>query len=394
MKNPILTIFEQMADKRRRHLREYPLIEILFLVFCAVSSKQFTWEEIATFGKLRLDWLRKFLPYENGIPSHDTINRTLSLLSNEALEKCLLDWKNMEITTPAGTVINIDGKKIRRSVTSKQQQTKKAEGGKQAVQMLHAWSASLSVCLAQKQIADKHNEISDLPLLLDMLDIEGCIITADSMNCQRGTVSYIAEKKGHYVLGVKDNQPSLAASIRQAFETAEAEKQKMDTVSIIEKSHGRAETRICEVLPAAALLGGYDIDLWQNLTSIIRTKSIRKAPYKAETIEYRYHISSLPNDAKNLYSIIRGHWSVENQLHWVLDVCMGEDDSRKRQKNAAAVFSCIRKMVINILNSYDFSMDGFKAKLPITQKMTICLLSDEIRAKCFGVAPISKPDSA
>jgi predicted transposase YbfD/YdcC len=277
----------------------------------------------------------------------------------------------------------VDGKRLRRSVTAKQQQTKKVEGGKQAVQMFHAWSASLRLCLAQKQIQSKNNEISELPNLLDLLEISGCIITADSMNCQRATAEYIIDNEANYVLAVKDNQPSLVAAIKEVFQTAEQEQPQIESVKTVEKSHGRQETRICEVLPASVIAHKIDLSLWSGISCIVRTTSIRKAPYKSETQDYRYHISSLPINAIKLYEIIRGHWAIENQLHWVLDVCMGEDTSHKQQNNAAANISCIRKMIMNVLNSFDFSTLGFKQKLSLNRKRRIAALYEHVLDACI-----------
>lgn len=387
----LINLFMQIEDPRRSHLREYPLVEILFLVFSGVSSGYFTWEEIALYGEMKKSWLRKYLPYENGIPSHDTINRTLSLLSTKSLEKCLVDWREMQISMPNGTVINVDGKKLRRSVTSRQQQTKKAEGGKQAAQILHAWSSSLSVCLAQKQIESKHNEITDLPKLLDMLEIANCVITTDCMNCQRGTVEYIIDRGADYVLGVKGNQPTLLTEVEKAFEREQIPVE--NRVTVEEKSHGREEKRICEVLPESCIAKYIDINLWKGIKSIIRTKSTRKEPYKEPKEEYRYHISSLDVDVNRLYEIIRGHWAVENQLHWILDVCMNEDASRKRAENAAVNFSCIRKMVINSLNTLDFNALGLKKKMSLPNKMAACALSDDIREACLGLGNLPLQNS-
>jgi predicted transposase YbfD/YdcC len=349
----------------------------LFLNISAVLSGFEEWEEIADFGEEKLDWLRKYLPYANGIPSHDTINRVTSLIDYRSFEKCFINWATMDIKLPQGTVISLDGKKLRGSATKKEQQTAHAQGGKSSIHLVHAWCHELQLCLAQYKTDTKSNEITAIPEILDFLEISGCIITIDAMGCQKTIAEQIIDKEADYIFGLKDNQEALSLAVFTAFDEhgKYAEGSKSAQAG---KNHGREESRTCRVLPAEMLPNWAQTEDWKGLKSVIEIQAQRTilASGVIEN-ETRYYISSLVVNASAFNVLIRSHWNIENQLHWSLDVIFGEDQSRKRIRNVAQNFAMIRKMALNLLKSQP-------EKISVNRKRNRCALSDQYREKTLG----------
>lgn len=336
------------------------------------------WDEIVDFGEEKMDWLRKYLPYETGIPSHDTVNRVISLIDHRVFEECFVNWATMDIELPQGTVISIDGKKLRGSATKKEQQTPHAQGGKSALHIVHAWCHELQLCLAQYQTDTKSNEITAIPVILDFLEISGCIITLDAMGCQKKIAEKIVGKRADYIMGLKDNQEALCLAAFTAFgehdEQANTDKELWEV-----KNHGRKESRLCRVLPAEMLPEWAQAPDWEGLKSVIEIQSQRIIlSTGVEENETRYYISSLAVDSQAFNRLIRAHWNVENQLHWSLDVVFGEDQSRKRIRNAAQNFSTIRKIALNLLKAQS-------EKISVNRKRNKCALSDQYREKTLGI---------
>lgn len=205
----LIASFETLCDPRSAQRVRYPLMEIIFLTVTAVISGAREWEEIVDFGLEKLDWLRRYLNFENGIPSHDTVNRTIGLIDYRAFEKCFLNWTNMSISLPQGVLTNLDGKKLRSSATKLEQQTPHAKGGKSAVHIVEAWCGEFQMCLAQYKVANKSNEIKAIPVILDWLEVEGCIISIDAIGYQYTIAEKIFEKKADYILALKENQENL-----------------------------------------------------------------------------------------------------------------------------------------------------------------------------------------
>lgn len=375
--NGLIRSFGSVEDPRIDRSKIYPLIEILFLTTSAVLSGFEEWDEIVDFGEEKIAWLRKYLPYEQGIPSHDTVNRVISLIDNRAFEECFINWATMDIELSEGTVISIDGKKLRGSATKKEQQTAHAQGGKSAFHIVHAWCHELQLCLAQYQTDAKSNEITAIPVILDFLEISGCIITLDSMGCQKKIAQKIIQKEAHYIMGLKDNQEALSLAVFTAF--AENDEQADRNKALQEEqNHGRKESRLCRVLPADLLPEWGQSSDWKGLKSIIEIQSHRKIMASgAVENETRYYISSLDVDAQAFNQLVRSHWTIENQLHWTLDVIFGEDQSRKRIRNAAQNFSTIRKITLNLLKAQS-------EKISVNRKRNKCALSDQYREKTLG----------
>ena len=382
----LVTVFEGVPDFRIDRHKKYTLGEILFLTLSAVISGFTEWEEIADFGEEKLGWLRGFYLYENGTPSHDTINRVVSLLDYRAFEEHFIRWATQDIKLPDGTVINVDGKKLRGSATKKEQQTPHSEGGKGAVHLVQAWCNELQLCLGQYKTEDKSNEITAIPALLEWLDVRGCIITIDAMGCQKVIAQQIIKQEADYVLGLKNNHSKLLEDVKGLFEQAgiitEQELQlEMEPEHLQEQTsrgHGRLEKRVCRILPAYLLGEEFQLE-WAGLQSIVEITAHRYVMASGQfSLERRYYISSLNSGATEFNQIVRSHWAIENNLHWSLDVQFKEDQSRKRAHNAAANFAIILRFALSLLKKYP-------EKISIHRKQNKSAMSDKYREQIMGI---------
>jgi len=378
--NLLVGAFESLEDPRSAQRVKYPLIEILFLTVTAVISGAREWEEIVDFGQEKLDWLRRYLEYKDGIPAHDTVNRVIGLIDHRAFEKSFLGWAAMSIIIPGGVVINLDGKKLRSSATKVEQQTPHAKGGKSAVHIVEAWCGAFQMCLAQYRVADKSNEIKAIPVILDWLEIESCIITIDAMGCQRTIAEKIRSKKADYILALKANQEGLYLGVAEAFDTPGLEIPEAHYNEQSGKGHGRIEKRVCRVLPLQKLPEWTLAEEWTDLNHAVEIQAERTVTATGETsTEKRYYISSLNCNAEQFNQLIRGHWAIENQLHWSMDVHFGEDASRKRTRNAAENFALIGRIGLNLLK-------GYPEKISVGRKINKCAISDSYREKVIEKA--------
>lgn len=381
----LIVAFDGVPDFRIERHKKYALGEILFLTLSAVVSGFTEWEEIADFGIEKLDWLRGFYKYENGTPSHDTINRVISHLDNRAFEERFIGWATQDIKLPDGTIINVDGKKLRGSATKKEQQTPHSEGGKSAVHLVQAWCNELQLCLGQYRTEDKSNEITAIPALLEWLDLRGCIITIDAMGCQKSIAQQLITQQADYVLGLKSNQKKLSQAVIGLFDqagTINEQELKLETgPEHIEeqtgRGHGRLERRVCRVLPAH-LLGERLHTEWPGLQSIVEITAKRYVIATGQfSMERRYYISSLKSGAAEFNQVVRSHWAIENNLHWSLDVQFKEDQSRKRAHNAAANFGIILRFALNMLKNHP-------EKISIKRKRNKSAMSDKYREEVMG----------
>lgn len=365
--------FEGLEDARGGPSIQYPLIEIIFLTVCSVLSGFSDWDEIVDFGKEKLGWLRQYLPYKNGIASHDTLNRVMGMIDARAFERCFVDWARMRIELPKGVVINLDGKRLRSSATKQEQQTAHKNGGKSAVHLVEAWCGAFQMCLAQYQTADKSNEITAIPVILDWLELKGSVVTIDAMGCQRSIASKIVDKEADYILALKENQEGLFLAVAEAFDFVAIDEGSPDFFERAERGHGRIEKRTCRVLSVDKVPWWGDATEWKGLRSVIEINSERTilASNQRQT-EKRYYISSLQSGAADLCQKIREHWQIENQLHWTMDVVLGEDESRKRSRNSAQNFGLVRRIALNILKNHP-------EKISVNRKMNKCAMSDAYR---------------
>lgn len=336
--------FEALDDPRQRAKVLYPLDEVLLLCLLGVLAGCESWVEIARFGEKKLDLLRRFRPFRAGTPSHDQLGDIFAVLDAQQFQRCFIAWVS-SLTGLAADIVAIDGKTLRRSYQ---------EGGAKApIHMISAWSARQSLVLGQAKVADKSNEIVAIPELLDLLTIKGATVTIDAMGCQREIAKKIVDKQADYVLGLKGNQGTLRDDVELLF----AEQAARDFADLgvtrhqtVEKSHGRIETR--------SVTATHDIDWlkkahrWPGLQSIVRVESVRELGVRADAKierETRFYIASSTADAEALGEAIRSHWSIENGLHWVMDMVFRDDECRIRSKNAPANFTTIKHMASNLL---------------------------------------------
>jgi predicted transposase YbfD/YdcC len=322
------------------------MLDIIILSILAVLSGAESYDSIELFGKQNFTFLKQILELKNGIPSHDTINRVFQMLNPRKFECCFISWaKGIKEDGVLERVIAIDGKTVRGSRDSFHHRS--------PLHSVHAWSVENGICLGQMECGEKTNEITTIPQILDLLDIKGSIITIDAMGTQTAIAQKIVEKEGNYILAVKGNQGSLEEEVHT---TCKRNRPVFDS-SVVEKGHGRIETRRCEVFEKGLIV---DFEKrWEKLTSVIKITSIRELSNKTETQE-RFYISSLnPDNDFNKY--IRDHWGVENNLHWTLDMVFREDEQRKRANHAAKNFAIVRKIALNLLKK-DIGKESLRSK--------------------------------
>ena len=350
----LLAYFQNLSDPRQQGKVEHKLIDIVIIAVSAVLSGAESWTEIELFGQEKKKWLSSFLELPNGIPSHDTFREVFIRLDPLEFEEHFLMWVRA-VTKKIKGLVSIDGKQLRRSHDK--------DKGKSAIYMVSAWANENKLVLGQKKVDEKSNEITAIPKLLDVLVLAGCIITIDAMGCQTDIAQKIIDKEGNYILSVKKNQKTLLSDIIGVFEAADEidfSAIKHDYYSTTENKHGRLEVRHCWVITDPeylSLLSGKEN--WAGLKAIVRVKAEREGSEKAIV---RYYITSLEEKAEFLADAIRGHWGIENQLHWVLDVVFREDDSRVRNGNSAENFAVLRHIALNLLRSERSSKRSIKNK--------------------------------
>jgi predicted transposase YbfD/YdcC len=339
---------------------KYPLEEILFLTISSIiSGWHEDWDDIIYFGENNLEWLRKFYPYKNGIPSHDVLNRLYNRLDTKGFNECFIKWVGSIASKTEGRVIPIDGKTVRGNASD-------LNGSK--LHIVSAFCTKNALCLGQVKVGSKSNEITAIPELLDLIAVKGCVITIDAMGCQRAIAEKIIGKEADYILMVKENQSELKDQIEKVFRIQEPEKTNIQE----DLGHGRIEKRTCGVITKLDFLDTKEN--WTGLRSVIKVTSertIKKTDvYSSET---RYYISSLIGDAALLNNSIRSHWAIENNLHWSLDVIMKEDGQLNYVANAAENMNMMKKMALGMIVN-EKSIKKSKAK-----KMKKALMDESYR---------------
>lgn len=331
--------FEELEDPRQSGKVAYPLEEMLLQCLLAVLAGADSWVEIAEFGKKKLDFLRRFLTFEHGTPSHDQFGNLFAALDVEAFQNCFIAWV-ASLTKLGPEIVAIDGKTLRRSYQ---------DGAKAPIHMISAWSARQRLVLGQRKVADKSNEITAIPELLDLLTVKGAIVTIDAMGCQKEIAKKIVAKKADYVLALKGNQGTLSEDVELFFREQTACKFNdiiVDQHQTLEKSHGRIETRTYTSVDAIDWLK--ERHAWAGLTSVVMVESIRETIGGKTERETRFYISSLAADAERQGDAIRGHWGVESH-HWVMDMVFRDDECRIRKANAPANFATIKHIASNLM---------------------------------------------
>lgn len=334
--------FSRLSDPRVDRTKVYSLFDIIGLTLIAQICGADNWVAIETFAKAKSDWLKNFVNFSDGPPSHDTLSRVFGLIDANEFSKCLVEW--LKTISSDGRLLNIDGKTIKGS--------RSQANGIKALHVVSAWLSEAGISIGQIACNEKSNEITAIPDLLELIDINGKIVTIDAMGCQKAIAQQIIEKQGDFVLGLKGNQGNLHEAIKLSFEGAidTAMKQRAnDFFSTVEKDHGRLEERDVYVFHDSSLWK--ETSDWIGLNTIIVTDRKRTIFASAKTsIERQYYISSLKNPSAELASqVVRGHWSVENKLHWHLDVTFKEDSCQTIDRNAAQNLSVVRKAALTLL---------------------------------------------
>jgi predicted transposase YbfD/YdcC len=368
MQADLLSHFSTLEDPRIERTKRYPLIEIIFLIISATISGCEGWKSIRDFGVLKLDWLQQFLPYQNGVPVDDTIARVMRRLNTKQFANCFTNWMQSVMQETNGDIIAIDGKTLRRSYDTSAE--------KSAIHMVSAWSSANGVVLGQEKTAEKSNEITAIPQLLNSLAIKGCIVSIDAMGCQKTIAEQIVNQKGDYLLALKGNQSNLHEEVKTLFLTAKETNfyaVEHDFHEEIDSGHGRIEVR-----------RGYAIDFkkykkilpsglpWKKLTSVLMVETTREGQ-GIQTQDCRFYLSSCEASAKLLLQSSRKHWGIENSLHWTLDVTFREDESRIRKEASPENYAIFRHIALNVLRR-NTSIDA-----SVKRKRHMAALNDDVR---------------
>jgi predicted transposase YbfD/YdcC len=343
--------FRKLKDPRRRHRRLHRLQDIIVIALCALIAGAQDWQEIETFGRKRRDWLRRFLPLPNGVPSHDTFERVFDRLQPQAFQACFREWVQAVSAALRIKHVAIDGKTLRGSGSAKLG----------PLHLVSAWATAQRLSLGQVAVGANSNEITAIPALLELLELQGALVTIDAMGCQKDIARQVVARGGDYALTVKDNQEHLLDDIQHTFAQAldtNFAGMEHDTYETRERGHGRDAWRCYTVLHHTA--GLRQRQAWAGLTTIGMCVSERTVQGET-TMEVRYFIGSKKADARYYGTALRNHWRIENCLHWQLDVTFGEDHNRVTKRHAAENLALLRRLTLSLLQAHP-------AKLSIAKK--------------------------
>lgn len=335
--------FGHLKDPRVDRTKRYPLVEILFVVLCGSICGAESWRDFVLFGKEKLEFLRGYYSFSNGIPSKNTFARVFAVLDIEAFKSCFIEWVK-SLQTILNEVIAIDGKTLCNSIDKMK--------GTSAIHMVSAFATKARLVLAQQAVSEKSNEITAIPKLLNLLDLQGHIVTIDAMGTQKAIAQQIIEQGGDYILALKGNQGTLNEDVRLFLETALEKPSSSvieDSYEDIDKGHGRIETRLCYVSSQVDWLS--QKEKWAGLKTIAVIEETRDLNDGKPSTERRFFISSLSANAERISTAVRAHWLIENGLHWTLDVVFDEDHSRVRKDNAGENMALVRHITMNMLNN-------------------------------------------
>ncbi len=373
---PLIECFEGLPDPRLDRTRRHKLVDILTIGLCSLLTGGENFTDMEFYGQLKQDWLRTFLELPNGIPSHDTINRVFCAIDPHAFLDCFVKWVQGICPTLHDETVAIDGKALRHALNE----------GDSIPYIVSAWASDAGLVLGQVKVSEKSNEITAVPQLLDALYLKGCIVTLDAMGCQKEIAAHIIEKQADYVLALKGNHATVHQEVTEFFTDAvppcatqcanTAVQDKMDFFQTNEKAHGRTETR--RYWHTTDIDWFEDKPLWKDLKSFGMVESLRKVKGKTSW-ERRYFLSSIPLNAQRFAKAVRGHWGVENPLHWSLDVTFGEDDSRARTKNAAQNVASLRRIALNLIKKNP------KKKISQRQKRMYAALDTRFLEELLGI---------
>jgi predicted transposase YbfD/YdcC len=355
--------FAGVPDPRINRRREHDLIDILVIAVCTLLCAGETFNDMEDFGKAKRDWFSTFLKLRNGIPSHDTFNRVFAALDPKQFLDCFLRWTQSLREAVPQEIVALDGKALRRALNK----------GQSIKYVVSAWAESNGLVLGQLKVADKSNEITAVPELLRVLELSGCIVTLDAMGCQKKIAKEIVEADADYVLALKGNQETVHEEVKSFLDATLLEQQSprlqgaklskaaatLVSLETVEKDHGRLEIR--RYYQSDQLDWFADRPKWEGLKSVGMVESIREVDGKT-TVERRYYLASLPLGIETLARAVRSHWGVENKVHWIMDVCFREDQSRARTGYAAENLATLRRLALNLLKQEKTKKRGIRGK--------------------------------
>ena len=349
--------FSVLTDPRMDRTKYHSLHDILVIALCAMLCGAEAFTDFAQFGDCRLPWFKTVLELPHGIPSHDTFRRVFAMLNPREFSNCFRSWTESLRKAVSCEIVAIDGKTLRRS-------HHKSEG-LGPIHMVSAWARENGLVLGQIKVDEKSNEITAIPELIRTLNLAGCIVTIDAMGCQTKIVEAIAEAKADYVIALKGNQGAIHGEVKNFMEAAEANDFGgivTDILETTERGHGRKETRRYAITSEIEWLT--DLSRWENLRSIAMVESVREIQ-GVVTTERRFFLCSIAANAKELERAVRGHWSIENTLHWCLDVSFNEDQCRTRAGYAAENMALLRHMTMNVLKQDASNKSSIKGRKKI-----------------------------
>lgn len=372
--NSLLNCLIKITDPRVDRTRQHKLIDIMVIGLCTMITVGENFTDMEDFGHLKYKWLKTFLELPSDIPSHDTFNRVFSAIDPEIFLECFIEWVAGICTSLDNEIVAIDGKALRGALNK----------GESIPYIVSAWAVRNGLTLGQIKVDEKSNEITAIPKLLEVLELKGCIVTIDAMGCQKSIAENIIDAKADFVLALKGNHSLVHEEFVDYFEEMVPEgadknhplPEGMAFYETVEKGHGRIETR--RYWHTEDIDWFADKDLWKGLKSVGMVESTREIGEKTST-ERRLFLSSLKPDAKCFARAVRGHWGVENNLHWSLDVTFGEDQSRARDKNAAQNLATMRRIIINILKKEE------TREISMRRKKNIAALDEDYLKLLLGI---------
>jgi len=354
---PIVEYFQALDDPRIDRTKRHNLLDIVTIAICGTICGADNWVDIELFGNCKEEWFKSFLELPNGIPSHDTFGDVFARLDPEQFQGCFIEWVQAVAKLTKGEVVAIDGKTVRRSHDRTL--------GKGAIHMVNVWASANGLVLGQAKVDEKSNEITAIPKLLKLLDLAGCLVTIDAMGCQTEIAREIVEAEADYLLAVKENQGNLYEDVRDLFQGAEEfgfDGVPYDFARTLNKNHGRIETRECWVITDPDCLDYIqNRQQWASLNAVVKVTAHRETG-AGTSVQSRYYISSLAGQAKTLLEATRSHWSIENSLHWSLDVTFREDLSRVRKDHGPQNLAVLRQIALNLLKKETTLKRGIQGK--------------------------------
>lgn len=359
----LLAHLAPVRDPRINRRKEHDLLDILVIAICCMLCGGEGFNDMEDFGKAKYDWFKTFLKLRNGIPSHDTFNRVFAALDPKEFLECFLRWTQSLRQSLAQEIVALDGKALRRAL----------DQGESVKYVVSAWAESNGLVLGQLKVADKSNEITAVPELLRVLELSGCIVTVDAMGCQKKIAREIIDADAGYVLALKGNQEQVHEEIKAFLDAALLEQQasrpagaklsqaaaSLKSCQTVEKDHGRLEIR--RYYQSDYLDWFADRAKWEGLKSCGMVESIREVDGQTTT-ERRYYLASLGSEVETFARAVRSHWGVENKVHWIMDVCFREDQSRARAGYAAENLATLRRLALNLLRREKTKKRGIKGK--------------------------------